>query len=257
MARGTRRRRGHKRLRGVGGYHTLKGFVSPRKHSFRLKRRSRFKRRLRGYRINPGLAAYSMMNPRHRRHRGRRHARLNPMVGGLMKSVTGVFSPSFIMQGGGAVVGAVAVITVSNMAAAYLVPYLPAGTTTGPIGIVVKAAVRGGVAYGLDRFVGPMMGRMRNPARVGMGLAIVGSALLEVLGKSFVLGQGDGAQTVQSFMPGSLAGYLTPRMPGMGRTGAYAISPDLGAYSRPRLAGVPSGIAGTGNTAHRKLYGGD
>jgi hypothetical protein len=256
MAR-RRRRSSRKRLRGVGGYHTLKGFVSPRKHSFRLRRRSRFKRRLRGYRINPALAAYAM-NPRRRRRSHRRNAyRLNPAASGLMKSVTGVFSPAFITQGGGAVVGAVAVITVSNMAAVYLVPYLPAGTTTGIMGTVLKAAVRGAVAYGLDRFGGPILGGMRNPARVGMGLAIVGSALLELLGKSFVLGVGDGAQTPQSFMPGSLAGYLRPGLPGMG---AYARPVGVGAYSRPRLGdtgGVASGMAGTGNTAHRRLYGGD
>jgi hypothetical protein len=216
---------------------------------------------MRGYRINPALAAYSL-NPRRRRRGYRRNVyALNPSLGSLTRSVRGVFDINFIKQGGAGVLGLVGTITASNMLAQAVLPHLsgmlPAAVTTGYGGIALKAVVRATTAWGLDRFVlGTLGPKLRTPARAGMALAIVGSAVLELMGKTFMLGANDGGQTVHSFVPSGLAGYMRT-----GSTIAGVAGPRMGAYARPRLAGtagVPTGMAGTvGNSAHKKLYSGD
>jgi hypothetical protein len=140
-------------------------------------------------------------------------------------------------------------LTVGNMALGYLAPYAPAMLQSGYMGVATKAAVRSGVAWALDRYLIGMVTRDHTAFRVGAAIAIVGSALLEFLGKSLVLGQGDTAQSIQQFVPTALGAYL----PGRNLRG-------LDAYTRS-LRGVGMGSLNyggptqMGNQAHQRLYG--
>lgn len=261
MARRRRRStRARRRGRPIGGWRTLRGFVSPRRHRFTLKRRSRFKRRMRGYRVNPSLAAYMMGNPRHRRgYRG------NP-ASGVLRGATSAFSLPALKMGGFGLLGLVGTITVSNVIANFLVPYLPGMFTQGYAGTATKAAVRGGTAYLIDRFLGGLAGRNRGALLAGAGLAVVGSALLEVMGKTFVLGAGDGIQQVGNFVPGvplvgagggtaGVGSYAVRRLSG---ARGYVVNPSTSrAEASSGVGGVRGGMAGVGNAAHKRLYGGD
>lgn len=222
--------------------------VKPRSRRVTLRRRSPFKRRLRGYRVNPGLAEY-LMNPR-RRHRGhrRRHAYRHNPAGGVVQAMTGVFDFRFLKQGAVATAGAVVTLTVANHALIFLTPYVPGTMQIGMIGTVTKAAVRAGTAYVLDRYVVGKISSDHMSFRVGAAIAIVGSALLELMGKQFILGLGDGAQTLTSFAPAGIGSYVE-HVSSRAGTASYVRS------MRGGSGGGIGSLDGIGNEAHQRLYG--
>lgn len=239
-------RRG-RRLR-LAGPHKLSVSVSPRKHRVTLKRRSPFKRRLRGYRVNPYVAEY-LMNPRrgHRSGRGRRH---NPAGAGLMKSMTGVFDLRVLQQGAVATFGTLSTLTIGNWVLVQLQGYVPVAMQVGIIGTVTKAAVRAGVAWAIDQYVVGLVTRDHTSYRIGAAIGIVGSGMLELMGKTLRIGLGDGTQTIAEFTPAALSGYVRG---GPTALRSYVRTPQ----GMGRAGGVGSLSGALGNDAHARLYGGE
>lgn len=242
MARHRRRRRFH-----VSGSHKLAGTVKIRRRRFTLKRRSPFKRRLRGFKINPYVAEY-LMNPRRRRGgRRRRHSYRSNPAGGVMRAMTGVFDLRYLQHGAIATAGTLATLTIGNLALTYIAPYAPAVIRTGYLGIATKAAVRAGVAWALDAYVVSMLTRDHTSFRVGAAIGIVGSAVLELMGTRLIIGMGDTGQTPQSFIPGM---------------GSYINDRNLQSYipaGRVSMAGLGALNVGHGSQlgteAHQRIYG--
>lgn len=208
---------------------------------------------MRGYRINPYVAEY-LMNPRRRRHgRGRHHYRSNP-ASGVLRAVQGTFDMRSIQSGAVATGGALLTITVGNLALSYIAPYAPASLQTGYFGIAAKAAVRSGIAFLLDMYLVGKITSDRTAFRIGAGIGIFGSALLEALGRSLIIGQGDASQTIQSFVPVSIPG-LTSYSRGGGLTRGTSVN----AYSRGGRVSMGALNVGNGtmlgNEAHQRLYG--
>lgn len=192
----------------VAGVRTLRGRVSVRRRTFTLKRKSKFKKRLRGYRINPVLASY--LNPRRGRRRSmaRRRYRSNPPFSAVLEHPT-----AFVMPGLVGAASAIGVVTVGNMIRNQFLSSFTFGGATG--NILITAAVRAGVAYAADEFV--MKGtEYREAFRIGATIGIVGSAILDFMNKSFTLGEGDSAQTPQTLLGLSGAGGYTRALAGAG-----------------------------------------
>lgn len=171
-----------------------------------------------------------------------------------MKAMTGTFDMRSIQQGAVATGGALLTITVGNLALSYIAPYAPASIQTGYLGIAAKAAVRSGVAWALDKYVIGMISRDHTAFRVGAGIGIFGSALLEVLGRSLIIGQGDASQSLASFSPVSLTGVGVYT-----RGGNLTRGTNVSSYVRGGRAGVGALNIGSGvqlgNEAHQRLYG--
>jgi hypothetical protein len=165
-----------------------------------------------------------------------------------MGAMTGVLDMRAIQSGAVATGGALATITIGNLALTYVAPMLPLQLQTGYIGVVAKAAVRAATAWALDQYVIGMITRDKGAFRVGAGIGIFGSAILELLGKSLVIGMGDQAQTLQQFVPTAIGAYVPRAM--------------VSAYTRRgMLSGSPAGVASSvaglshiGSNAHARIY---
>lgn len=213
----TMRRR---RQRMTGGWHRLQGRVSNKRRTYTLKRRSPFKRRLRGYKVNP----YVAFNRRHRR--SYRHNPPAFSLARVTRDPVGVIVPATVTIG-----SAVGVVVGGNWLYTMVpVNLRPAQRMMGTLAVAVS---RGAVAWGADRFL--PLGRYRSEFRIGAGVGIVGSLVLDLLGLSFTLGRGDAFQMPQSFVPAGVlggggdpmltgAGAYLARRPGVAGTGAYVSS---------------------------------
>lgn len=131
----------------------------------------------------------------------------------------------FATQAGVGMLSAYGVVTVGNLVATF-VPIAQTGWT----GTFVRAGSRGLAAWGLDQFLGPMVGAGNRAAmRFGAIIGLGGSLLLELIGQSFTLGVGDQFQ-----MPGRLigltgTGYTPLRLRGAG-------------YTQMRTRGITGGV---------------
>lgn len=177
-------------------------------------------------------------NRGHRRGRRRRYGRNPPEFSEILSHPTDVIVPGLVATG-----AAIGVVTIGNYVQQQFLSSM-AGSFTGSTGILMRAAVRGGVAYAGDFLVkgSPYQGAYRTGVVVG----IVGSAVLDFLGKSFTLGLGDTAQTPQSIL-------------GLAGAGAYVNTRGMrgmDAYTRARLNGLGGVNRGPQAASMHRLYGG-
>ena len=187
---------------------------NPRRKSMAKKKHHKKRHHYRRNELGQLLAAW---NPR----RGHRHnADIATMA--LRRPM------DFATQAGVGMLSAYGVVTVGNLIATF-VPIQQAGWT----GTFVRAGSRGLAAWGLDQFVGPMVGAGNRAAmRFGAIIGLGGSLLLELIGQSFTLGVGDQFQ-----MPGrilGLAGAGYTRIPLRGAAGA--------GYSRIPIRGISGAV---------------
>lgn len=148
-----------------------------------------------------------------------------------------------VMPGVVGIGAAVGVVTVGNYIRRSFLSTINFGGETG--NIVINAVVRGGVAYAGDRFL--PLGQHRGAFRIGAAVGIIGSAVLEFMGTSFVIGAGDSSQTPQSIFSGlSGIGAYQRALAGRGGVGAYQRSGInlRGVNGAPGVPGVGRGPSG-------------
>lgn len=186
-------------------------------------------------RHNPFLAEYGLLNPR-RRGGGRRRSRYrhNPPAfsAATIRNPMGVVMPGLWGLG-----GVYVPITVGNYLVGLLAPTLPMLAAPDMLGGLLRAGVRGAVAWGADRYALGAVGGDRGAFRTGAAIGIIGSLVMDFLGRPLLIGPGDQAlsptyafDALTSGVAGLRAYAPATRMlTAMGETGAYA--------PRPRLAG--------------------
>jgi hypothetical protein len=236
------------------GWHRVAGRIRRRSRTFKVSPRTRRRFRIGGYRINPELALYGL-NPHHRRRRRSHHAAYRRHRRSAYRhhyhhnpgAITALFSRpmAVVVPASVGVLGAVGSVTVGNWVGSLVAPYLPAGLAGTPgsmQAILVKAVLRTGVTIGADRYL-PLSPPNKQCLRIGAGIAIVGSALLEFMGKQFVLGANDQAQLPGQYL--GLAGYVPRRLGQVNGLQGY-VNKRLGGY----VGGTPV------DRSHDRLYGG-
>lgn len=215
-------------------------------------------------RVNPILAQY--LNPRRRRRKGghmarrhRRHHRNPPEIAQILHHPGDVLIPPLI-----AGVSAYSVVTGGNyLMVNFLSTYLPTALPGTVTDVLTKAGVRAAVAWGGDYLVKRSAPHYLGAYRIGAGLGIVASAVMEFLGKTFILGLGDEAQMPGSALAGVAGAGAYLRQPLRGLAGGRAALGDAvdgtGAYmdSQVRLRGVGGLRLGSmqGNRSFNQLYG--